>query len=71
MKIPASIPATLTAEITLKGFAKRDYKIKSEFSELPGAKRVKKTISTKGKINGGGDKIELSTVNGDIKIEKN
>jgi hypothetical protein len=71
LKIPKQMPADIKALIKLKNFPWKDYMISSDFPELSGENIVKskKTIKTSGKINGGGVPINLTTSNGDIKIE--
>jgi len=77
--IPENLPATIRAEIKITD-RWDDYNIYSDFplttTEDTGEKqrsrrhRRRRSIRSKGDINGGGDLIELYTVNGDIHIKK-
>lgn len=67
--ISESLAATVDARIKISRHDDEDYKIHSDFPltiEGAGSNRV----SAKGTINGGGDRIQLSTTNGDIYIKK-
>jgi hypothetical protein len=65
--IKASLAGTIDAELVTR--SSRDYRIYSDFPvTINNADNNK--ISAKGDINGGGDKIKLSTINGDIHIKK-
>jgi len=77
LAIPAKLPATIVATIHLQGRSWRDYDIASDFpltsskqDEQKGRGRQRKAIVSKGKINGGGDLIQLETTNGNITIKK-
>jgi len=78
--IPENLPATIRAEIEISD-RWDDYNIYSDFplttTESTGEERKsrrrhhsRKSIRSEGDINGGGDLIELYTVNGDIHIKK-
>jgi len=73
--LPEKLPATINAEIKLSGssWGDSDYDIYSDFSlekeEQKSGKRVE-AIHSHGKINGGGDLINIQTSNGNIKILK-
>ena len=77
--LPEKLPATLRAEIEVED-RWRDYNIYSDFplttrTEGSGAekryrRRRRSYIRSEGEINGGGDLIELYTVNGDIHIKR-
>ena len=73
--IPAKLPATINAEIKLSGtsWGNKDYDIYSDFSlkreQEKSGSRVD-VIYSHGKINGGGDLINLKTTNGNIRIKK-
>ncbi len=78
--IPEKLPATIRAEIEISD-RWDDYNIYSDFpltstentGEESGSRRRhrrRKSIRSEGDINGGGDLIELYTVNGDIHIKK-
>ncbi|GBE28636.1 hypothetical protein BMS3Bbin03_02584 [bacterium BMS3Bbin03] len=71
--LPGKLPATIHALIEVKHKPLSDYSITSDFplsiqkKEKSGWKKI---IEASGDINGGGDKIELKTVNGNITIKK-
>ncbi len=79
--LPEKIPARIQAEIRLTD-RWEDYNIYSDFplksseqGEEEGGKksrwhRARRYVTAEGEINGGGDLIELSTTNGDIRIKK-
>lgn len=74
--IPEKLPATINAEIRLSGFTRENYNISSDFSinikkekDEKGGRRYD-LIQGTGKINGGGDLIQLNTSNGNIEIRK-
>lgn len=67
--LPATIEATVSARLKISYFADRDYHIYSDFPlSIEGENSDR--ITAKGDINGGGDRIELRTTNGDIYIKK-
>lgn len=67
--IPTNLAATVDAKLKISRRAKRDYRIYSDFPlTIKGDGSSK--ISAQGEINGGGNKIRLSTTNGDIHIKK-
>ena len=73
--IPEKLPATINAEIQLTGSTWQDYDIYSDFDltkekEDQERGRGGEYIRSQGKINGGGDLINLSTTNGNITIKK-
>lgn len=75
--IPEKLPANISAIITIKGSSHRDYDIYSDFpltskKETDEKKRGRseEVIRSEGKINGGGDLIQLETTNGNITIKK-
>jgi hypothetical protein len=65
--IKASLAATIDADLVTR--SSRDYRIYSDFPITINNTDNNK-IKAKGDINGGGDKIRLSTINGDIHIKK-
>lgn len=66
--IDRSLAATVDARLRITRSAKRDYRIYSDFPlTIQGEKSDR--ITGKGDINGGGDRIQLSTTNGDIYIK--
>ncbi len=77
--IPEKLPATIRAEIEISD-RWDDYNIYSDFplstEDVRGegrsrrGRRNRRSIRSEGDINGGGDLIELYTVNGDIHIKK-
>lgn len=74
--IPEKLPATIQAKIDVRS-PWEDFRIYSDFpltsSEENGGERRRRrryTILSEGEINGGGDFIVLSTVNGNIYIKK-
>ncbi len=66
--IPKGIEATVNAKLKISHSARRDYRIYSDFP-LTIKGQDSSRVSAKGKINGGGDKIDISTSNGDIYIK--
>ena len=66
--IPKGIEATVNAKLKISHSARRDYRIYSDFP-LTIKGEDSNRVSGKGKINGGGDKIDISTSNGDIYIK--
>ena len=66
--IPGSLAASISATLQITNSAKRDYRIYSDFP-LTIKEEDSSKITAKGDINGGGDKITLSTTNGDIHIK--
>ena len=65
--IPGRLAASVSATLQITSSAKRDYRIYSDFPlTIKGEDSSK--ITANGDINGGGDKITLSTTNGDIHI---
>lgn len=72
--LPASAKASISAEIRLRGWwdeVKDGYNIESDFAAVSTDENEdKKSIRKKFKVNGGGQEIELSTVNSSIKILK-
>ncbi len=72
--LPANAKADIEAEIRLKGhyFDDRgDYQIKSDFkAESHSSTKNSKEIFASYKLNGGGEKIYIKTVNSDIEIRK-
>jgi DUF4097 and DUF4098 domain-containing protein YvlB len=67
--IPASLSASVDAKLEITRNSRRDYRIYSDFPlTIKGAKSDR--ITGEGDINGGGDKIQLRTTNGDIYIKK-
>ncbi len=72
LRIPEKLPATINARLKITSRAREDYDIVSDFpisikKEKQGWDEI---ITATGKINGGGDVIELKTVNGNISILK-
>lgn len=67
--LPATIEATVSADLKISWVADRDYEI---YTDFPLSIKGEDTdhISARGEINGGGDRIQLSTTNGDIQILK-
>ncbi len=75
LRIPAKLPADIYAEIRLDRGIRRWGKRRDIYSDFPLTKATnnegrRKVLISKGRINGGGDSIFLSTSNGDIIIEK-
>ena len=67
--LPEKIEATISAKLKISYFAVRDYMIYSDFPlSIKGEDSDR--ITADDNINGGGDRIELSTTNGDIYIKK-
>ena len=67
--LPETIEATVSAALKISRFANRDFKIYSDFP-LSVKGEDSGRISAKGAINGGGNKIQLNTSDGDIYIKK-
>lgn len=72
--LPGDLAATFDIELEITRRAWRDYKIYSDFpltiSDDDDDWRGDKVIVGRGDINGGGDRIRISTTNGDIRIKK-
>ncbi len=73
--LPETVEATVSADIKIKEFwfAGRDYETDYEIdSDFPLSIKGEESdhISARGEINGGGDRIQLNTTNGDIYIRK-
>ena len=66
--LPETIEATVSAKLKISYYATRDYQIYSDFPLS--IKDDDDRITAKGDINGGGDRIQLSTTDGDIYIKK-
>jgi len=66
--LPKTIKATISAKIKLSHSARRDYRIYSDFPLTIEGENSSR-INGKGKVNGGGDKVKISTSNGDIYIK--
>jgi hypothetical protein len=67
--LPDTIEATVSANLKISWHAIRDYQIYSDFPlTIKGEESSR--ITAKGDINGGGDRIQLSTTDGDIYIKK-
>ena len=66
--LPKTIKATVSANLRLTHSARRDYRIYSDFP-LTIQGEDSNRIKAKGKLNGGGDKVRISTTNGDIYIK--
>ena len=73
LTLPAKLPATIFARIEVRHKPLSDFSISSDFP-LNLEKKAKngwnRMIEATGDINGGGDRIELKTVNGNIVIKK-
>lgn len=66
--LPKNIEATISADLRITRSARRDYRIYSDFPlTIKGEKSDR--VTANGGINGGGDRVNLSTVNGDIHIK--
>ncbi len=71
--LPRNLPATISAVIKVRNHRLRDLSIKSDFPlkiERTEKSDWNREIRATGDINGGGDKIELGTVDGNIEIRK-
>ena len=68
LHIPESLAASVSTMLKITPSAKRDYRIYSDFPLTIKGENSNK-ITAKGDINDGGDKITLSTTNGDIHIK--
>ena len=68
MHIPGRLAASVSATLKITRNANRDYRIYSDFPLTIKGEDSRK-ITAKGDINGGGDKMTLSTTNGDIHIK--
>jgi len=66
--LPKSIEATVTAKLRITRHARRDYRIYSDFP-LTIKGENSDLVTADGEINGGGDRVNLSTTNGDIYIK--
>jgi len=66
--VPKGIKATVNARLKTTHRARKDYRIYSDFP-LTIKGQDSSRVSAKGKINGGGDSIDISTTNGDIYIK--
>lgn len=67
--LPETIEATVSANLKISTFANRDYQIYTDF-QLTIEGEEGDRISARGDINGGGDRIQLNTTDGDIFIKK-
>jgi len=73
LSLPGKLPASIHAVIRIKHKLLQSYSITSDFPlqiQKSDEKGWVKLIEATGDINGGGDKIELKTVNGNIVIKK-
>jgi len=68
LHIPERLAASVSATLKITRSAKRDYRIYSDFPLTIKGENSRK-ITAKGDINDSGDKIKLSTTNGDIYIK--
>lgn len=74
--IPEKLPATIDATIKLSGYSWQEYDITSDFpltikrEKNDKQDRRSEVITGQGKLNGGGDLIQLITSNGNIEIKK-
>ena len=68
LHIPKTLAASVSATLKITRSAKRDYRIYTDFPLTIKGENSRK-ITAKGDINDGGDKITLSTANGDIHIK--
>ena len=68
LHMPESLAASVSATLKITRSAKRDYRIYSDFPLTIKGEKSRK-ITAKGDINDGGNKIKLSTTNGDIHIK--
>ncbi|MDX2498910.1 MAG: hypothetical protein QNL14_00195 [Deltaproteobacteria bacterium] len=69
LRIPGRLAASVAATLKITRSARRDYRIYSDFLlTIKGEDSSK--ITAYGDINGGGDKVTLSTTNGDIHIKR-
>ena len=68
LHIPEGLAASVSATLKITRSAKRDYRIYSDFPLTIKGENSRK-ITAKGDINDGGDRITLSTTNGDIHIK--
>ncbi len=66
--LPKNLAATISASLKITRSARRDYRIYSDFP-LTIKGEDSDRVTAKGKINGGGDKVNLETTNGDIYIK--
>jgi hypothetical protein len=67
--LPETIEATVSATIKISGSAIRDYQIYTDFP-LSVKGEESNRITADGDINGGGDRMQFNTSNGDIYIKK-
>jgi len=73
LALPAKLPATIFARIEVRHKPLSDFSISSDFPlnlEKKGKYGWNRIIEATGDINGGGDRIKLQTVNGNITIKK-
>jgi DUF4097 and DUF4098 domain-containing protein YvlB len=68
LHMPGRLAASVSATLKITRSARRDYRIFSDFPLTIKGEGSRK-ITANGDINGGGDKIILSTTNGDIHIK--
>ena len=66
--LPKTIEATVSANLRITRSARRDYRIYSDFPLTIKGENSDR-VTADGGINGGGDRVNLSTVNGDIYIK--
>ena len=66
--LPETIEATVSATLKISHFADRDYQIYSDFPL--NIKDNDNRVTAQGDINGGGDRIQINTSDGDINIKK-
>ena len=66
--LPKTIEATISAKLNISRSAYKDYRIYSDFP-LTIKGEDSSRVSAKGKVNGGGDKININTSDGDIFIK--
>jgi DUF4097 and DUF4098 domain-containing protein YvlB len=69
LRIPGKLAASVAATLKITRSARRDYRIYSDFLLTINGEDSSK-ITASGDINGGGDKVTLSTTNGDIHIKR-
>ncbi|TQV72089.1 DUF4097 domain-containing protein [Aliikangiella marina] len=67
--LPETIAATVSASLRVTRNSRRDYKIYSDFP-LTIKGEDSKRITAEGDLGGGGDRVRLTTTNGDIYIKK-
>ncbi len=66
--LPKNLAASISADLKITHYGRRDYRIYSDFPLVIKGKDSDE-VTANGDINGGGDKIELMTTNGDITIK--